>query len=85
MSLFDSVFSNKAIMNAALGKLGGVMKSEGLEFIVVSLDPEDGCILVDMYKPREATIIKNDLGATSVKADENLINSPENTAIDAKD
>jgi len=59
MNLFDSIFQNKTIMNAALGKLGGLIKSEGLEYIIVSLDPDDGGILVKMAKPGEVTITEN--------------------------
>lgn len=56
MSLFDSVLENKALMKAALGRLAKVMKNEGLEYVVVSIDPEDDGILLKMCKPGEAVI-----------------------------
>lgn len=59
MSLLDGIFQNKTLMNAALGKLGDVMKSQGLEYVIVSLDPEDGGILLKMAKPGDVTITEN--------------------------
>jgi hypothetical protein len=59
MSLLDGLLGNKTLMNAALGKLGDVMRRENLEYVIVSLDPEDGGILLKMAKPGDVTIIEN--------------------------
>lgn len=56
MSLLDSVMGNKTLTNLALGKLKTVMIESNYQYIVLSLDPEDGGILLDMYKPGEAEI-----------------------------
>lgn len=72
MSLLDGIFQNKTLMNAALGKLGQVMREQGLQYVIVSLDPEDEKgILLKMAKPGDVTITENVVDpAVKLDADE---------------
>jgi hypothetical protein len=55
MSLLSGIFDNPALRNAALSQLKKLIQSEGLEFIVVRVDPAEG-LMIDMYKPGEAAV-----------------------------
>lgn len=56
MSVFDAVLENKALMKAALGRLAKVIKQHGLEYVIVSIDPEDDGVLLKLCKPGDVVI-----------------------------
>ena len=57
MSILESILGNKTLVNAALGQLKNIIKKEGLEWIVIAVDPETDEIVLNMYKPGECSFI----------------------------
>jgi hypothetical protein len=56
MSILESIMGNKALVNAALGQLKNIIKKEGLEFIIIKVDPETDEIILNMYQPGECKL-----------------------------
>lgn len=56
MSLIENLLQNKALVNAALSQLKKIIKSEGYEFVVISVDPTTDEIILNMYKPGEVVL-----------------------------
>jgi hypothetical protein len=83
MGLLSGIFDNPAIKKAAFGQLKSLIVSEGLAMIIVRIDPADGELIIDMYKPGEAVItVEHPDGSEPVKPEAILLT--ENTAENAK-
>lgn len=86
MGLLSGIFENPAIKKAAFGQLKSLIVSEGLSMIIVRIDPADGELMIDMYKPGEAVISvihPDDLPAGETVKPETILLT-ENTAENAK-
>lgn len=79
MGMFDSIFQNEAFQKFAFGQLRGIIAKEGYEMMVLRLDPEDGALIIEMFKPGEATLTVHKVAALELSA--NLL--PEKTDTDA--
>lgn len=79
--MFDSIFQNEAFQKFAFGQLRGIIAKEGYAMMVLRLDPVDGSLIIEMFKPGEATLTIHTMPALELSA--NLL--PEKSNTDATD